>query len=456
MRKGVGVVLALTALLGVLAPGHAAAHPLGDFSVNHASVLRVAAESVRVLFVVDLAEVPSVPALAELDADGDGTADDGERARYGAVRCAAYAAELDLRVDGVRRGFEVRGSTVFVLPGEAGLRTLRLECRLSTADSVVGARVTYTDGADAGRAGWREVTALGDGTRLVDSTVPERSRSDVLARYPGGDPERVSSAAFEVRSGGPAATAPASGARAESDGDLAALLGGEGWSGAMLAVLVAALLGAGHALTPGHGKTLMALYLTGTDGSLRDAVVVGASVTATHTLGVFLLAVLVSASALAAPESVYPWLGLAHGILVAGIGAGLLLWRHRRGHGHGHAHGHAHGARSTRRRTVGLVGFGVAGGLVPSPSALLVLLGAQALGREAFGVVLVLGYGVGMAVCLSSVGWLLARGGARLTSHPGRRGWLGWAARNLPVLAPSAIVCSGVFLAVRSLTQLPA
>jgi nickel/cobalt transporter (NicO) family protein len=434
----VGVLL--TVLLGglLLGSGAAQAHPLGNLSVNHASALRIGTDAVHVLFVADLAEVPSVPALADLAARG--------KADYGATRCADYAAGLELTVDGTRTPLAVDGSSVFTLAGEAGLSTLRLECRLSTSDS--GARVEYADRTDADRAGWREVTAVGDGTSVVDSTVPERSRSNLLASYPTGDVERIDTADVTVRPGGAAAVEPAAGTRATPTDPLAGLLDGHGWAAALLAGLVAALLGAGHALTPGHGKTLMALYLSGTRGSLRDAVVVGASVTATHTLGVFLLAALVSASVLTAPDAVYPWLGVVHGALITVIGAVLLAvrWR-RRDHDHGHDHGHGHGHRRAGR--FGLVGFGVAGGLLPSPSALLVLLGAQAVGRQAYGIVLVLAYGLGMALCLSVVGWLLAKGG-RFAAHPDRRGVLGWVGRRLPVLAPLVIVASGLVLTVRS------
>jgi nickel/cobalt exporter len=227
-------------------------------------------------------------------------------------------------------------------------------------------------------------------------------------------------------------------------------------------VLLAMVLGAGHALAPGHGKTLMALYLTGRRGSLRDALVVGASVTVTHTVGVFLLAVLLSVSALAAPEALYAWLGPVHGALVVAIGAALLIrrWRpdpdHRHHHSHGHEHGHAHGHGHPRRRLAGLVGFGVVGGLLPSPSALLVLIGAQALGRTGYGVALVLAYGLGMAACLSSVGWLAARGGRMLEAPRSRRHpVLVWTGRRLPALAATMIICSGVFLVARSLAGLP-
>jgi len=425
----------LAVLVGgiLLGSGAAQAHPLGNLSVNHASALRIGTDVVHVLFVADLAEVPSVPALAAVTARG--------RPAYGAAHCEEYAAGLELTVDGTRRPLTVDGSSVFTLPGEAGLSTVRLECRLSTPDS--GGRIRYADRTDTDRAGWREVTAVGDGTSLVDSTVPERSRSDLLARYPAGDVDRVDNAELTARPGGASAADPVAGNRATPSDPLAGLLGGHGWAAALLAGLVAALLGAGHALTPGHGKTLMALYLSGTRGSLRDAVVVGASVTATHTLGVFLLAALVSASVLTAPDAVYPWLGLAHGALITVIGAVLLAVRWRRRH-HGHGHGHRRDGR------FGLVGFGVAGGLLPSPSALLVLLGAQAVGRQAYGIVLVLAYGVGMALCLSIVGWLLAKGG-RYAAHPDRGGSLGWVGRRLPVLAPLVIVVSGLVLTVRSI-----
>jgi nickel/cobalt transporter (NicO) family protein len=168
----------------------ASAHPLGELSVNHASALRVSPDGVDVLFVVDLAEVPSVPVLSTLDTED------------GSARCREYVGGLDLRVDDSRAPLDVVGSTVFTLPGNAGLKTVRLECRLSTQDTMVGRRVSYADGTDADRVGWREVTAIGDRVRLVDSTVPARSASNTLAGYPAGESSRVSDASFGVRAGG--------------------------------------------------------------------------------------------------------------------------------------------------------------------------------------------------------------------------------------------------------------
>src|SRR5205823_984135 len=153
------------------------------------------------------------------------------------------------------------------------------------------------------------------------------------------------------------------------------------------------------ALAPGHGKTVMAAYLVGQRGSMRQAALIGLTVTATHTAGVLALGLALSVSSLVAPERLYPWLGLASGVLLAFIGAGLLRRavrarkhrhaHHHHHHGHDHDHGPDHDGEAAPVRTRALVAMGFAGGLVPSPSALVVLLGAMALGRAWFGVVLV-------------------------------------------------------------------
>jgi ABC-type nickel/cobalt efflux system permease component RcnA len=146
---------------------------------------------------------------------------------------------------------------------------------------------------------------------------------------------------------------------------------------------------------------------------------------------------------------VLSWLGVASGLLVAVIGALLLRsafrlrgHEHEHGHGHGHGHGHSHGYGRS-----GLIGMGVAGGLVPSPSALVVLLGAIALGRTWFGVLLVLGYGVGMATTLTVVGILLVRLRVRVGRLPLRRlrEWL-------PALTATLVLVVGLGLAVRAAT----
>jgi nickel/cobalt exporter len=239
----------------------------------------------------------------------------------------------------------------------------------------------------------------------------------------------------------------------------------------LLALGLAVGLGAVHAFAPGHGKTVMAAYLIGERGSMRQAAVIGATVTATHTAGVLVLGLLLSVSTSLAPESLYPWLGVASGLLLAGVGAGMLLRATGRrpqlvpaGHGHdhdhdhshvhghdhdGHHHHHDHGPVEWRS----LVPLGLAGGMVPSPSAVVVLLGAIALGRAWFGVALVVAYGAGMAVTLTAAGLALVRARGAIERRLSRRG-AGRFIGALPRVTAVCIVAGGLLLAVRGVAQL--
>jgi ABC-type nickel/cobalt efflux system permease component RcnA len=243
-----------------------------------------------------------------------------------------------------------------------------------------------------------------------------------------------------------------------------ALVGGRSLSPgfAVVALLLAVGLGAAHALAPGHGKTVMAAYLVGLRGTLRQAAVIGATVTITHTAGVLLLGLVLTTSRAVASERLYPWLGLASGLLLAGVGTGLLVraraGHHPHPHDHPHPHGHHHdhgpAGRPLGRR--GLVALGLAGGLVPSPSAVVVLLGGIALGQAWFGVALVVAYGLGMAATLTGVGLLLAhlrtRMDGRLRLPAGSLA--ARAGRLLPAATASVIVVAGLALAVNGAAQL--
>jgi len=297
------------------------------------------------------------------------------------------------------------------------------------------------------------------------------STSARLTRYPQDllqSPLEERSTTFDVRPGGAAAAAtPASlegPTRAPPRGvdgatrAFTSLVSRHGLSVGfgLVALLLAILLGAVHALAPGHGKTVMAAYLVGERGSLRQASVIGMTVTATHTAGVLALGLVLSASSLVAPERLYPWLGVASGGLLAVIGASLLR-RAVRSRFHLRHHHHHHHA-GDEPRPVGmraLVAMGFAGGLVPSPSALVVLLGAIALGRVWFGVVLVVAYGLGMAATLTAAGVLLVRARRALDRRvaPGRERLMR-VTQALPVATSSVIVVVGVVLAARGAATL--
>ncbi|MEV4093533.1 High-affinity nickel-transporter [Streptosporangium saharense] len=500
--------LPAVALAPVLSPAHAAAHPLGDSTVNHYDGLRITPDRIENTAVLDSAELPTLQALPEMDADGSGEVSDAELSAYGAARCAALAGAQRLTVNGSPVTWRVTGTGLRYAPGQGGLRTSRLTCGL-TADVHARGAVGFSDDFLPERTGWREITAVASGgVRLIRSSVPGTSVSEQLRTYPDdllAAPLDQRTARLNVtpETGPSAAVPPPLSGLSELSGLSGGPLGGVTvWLDrtftdlvgtdsptaplGLLAVLMAVALGAGHALIPGHGKTVMAAYLAGRQGRPRDALVVGATVTVTHTVGVLVVGLLLTVLSAFTGEAVLAWLGLASGLLITVVGAGLLrsAWHtHRTGEAPAHGHGHfgavpeapapeyapapmregsrvavlerriqeAPAAPAPRSRR-GLVGLGVAGGLVPSPSALVVLLGAIGLGRTWFGIALILAYGVGMAGTLTLTGLLLVRIAGRL----GRlaAGGNGVAARLsslLPVGTAVVVVLLGLGLTVRSL-----
>ena len=487
-RLGCAGLAVLAAIVMVLAlPARPAwAHPLGNFSVNQAVRLDLYPDRIAVTAIVDLAELPTLQARSAVDTDGDGRVSAAESVAYNTQVCSAMARAVALRVDGHRVQWSVRPAGFGYRPGSAGLRTSQTSCALGAAAHLTSpARLDLVDSYQAGRVGWREITAAGHGVHLVHPPVPARSVSHSLRSYPAdllGSPLDQRSAQLRAEPGdGPGAGAaihlnrgdPVSRWVAAADRKLEGLVGGRLTPlVGVLGVVLALMLGAAHAALPGHGKTVMAAYIAGRSGRPRDAFTVGAIVTLTHTGGVLVLGLLLTATTSLAGEVVLGWLGIASGVLVAAVGgamlAGVLRRRarvhgyhryhrppahdhdHDHGHapGHSHHHGHPHPHPSGRPRRLSLAGMGIAGGLVPSPSALIVLLGAIGLGRTAFGVLLVVAYGAGMAATLTAAGLLLVRVRDRWASHPRR------ALARLAALAPAGtaalVLCVGLGLAGRA------
>ena len=402
-------VLPLAVLGAVLgAPARpASAHPLGNFSVNQYDGLRLSPDRIAVTSIVDTAEIPTLQQKSLVDSDPAG---------YPARACTEVADGLEVRVGADRLQWTVSAPSYGYAPGAGGLSTSRLSCTLTAPARLDRpATVSVINRYRTDRVGWREMTAVGDGVRLVDPPLPQQGISNELRSYPTDlltSALDVRSATLRVEPGpGTSTAATVKPARADvftrwsaaADRRFQRFVGGRHLTPvvALLAVLLALLLGAGHAVLPGHGKTVMAAYLAGRRGRPRDALVVGATVTLTHTGGVLAVGLLLSTSTAFAGDRLLAYLGVASGLLVVLVGAGMLrsALRHR-AHAHEHHHHEPHGK-------LGLAGMGLAGGLVPSPSALVVLLGAIGLGRPGFGVLLVLAYGLGMAATLTGAGLLL-------------------------------------------------
>src|SRR5690349_17055881 len=178
-------VLLVTALLSVTAAGTASAHPLGNFTVNHYDGLRLSVNRVEDFAVVDTAEIPTLQERTQVDTDHDGQVSDAERAAHASTGCAALAAGLDARLGEQVLRWTVSSSNFGYRAGAAGLQVSRLECRLAAAARIDAAgTLSFTDSFLSDRLGWREITAIGDGVRLVDSPVPDQSVSEQLRSYP--------------------------------------------------------------------------------------------------------------------------------------------------------------------------------------------------------------------------------------------------------------------------------
>jgi ABC-type nickel/cobalt efflux system permease component RcnA len=279
----------------------------------------------------------------------------------------------------------------------------------------------------------------------------------------------------------------------------------------LTAALTAAALGGLHALEPGHGKTIVAAYLVGSQGTAAHALLLGLIVTATHTAGVYALgAVTLYASKYLIPDHLYPWLGIASGLTIAFVGAYMIRRRyagHERGHhhyhgrdavhehgrahhdghadhtrelgheehthlqrtshagGHFHTHGHAHehthshshghyhdehlhnGPFSYRRLAL----LGVTGGITPCPAALVVLLSAVSLHRVAFGLYLILAFSLGLAAVLISIG-LITVYARRLLARVPSDGLV--INRWLPIASAAGITCLGVAITLQGLSAM--
>ncbi len=460
------------------APTGASAHPLGNFTVNLYAGIELRPGRVRIDYVVDMAEIPTVQLRPEIDADADGLVTDAERVAWAARTAPTLAAGLTLTVDDEAVPLEVVSATMRFRPGQGGLDILRLEATFAGTVASEG-ELVFADGNFGERIGWREVTAVGaDGTTLGRSTVPARSVSNELRSYPQdllSSPLRVDEATLSFHPG-PSGPVAASGSdrittssRPDVTGGAFASLVERTGPFMLVALLVAFGFGALHAVGPGHGKTLMAAYLVGAGGRVRHAVAVGGSVAVMHTAAVLALGfVVLTVTEVFAPERVYPWLGLSSGLIALALGAGLLVSRfgawgerdrgrvHRHTHGrsndagsdrHANPHVHPHPAEPLSRRS--LIALAVAGGMLPSPTALVVLLAAVAVDRLAYGLALIGAFSLGLATALVLVGIAALRARDAVAGRISGR-----TARLVPVLSAASIAVVGLALTLRGLVQI--
>jgi nickel/cobalt exporter len=255
--------------------------------------------------------------------------------------------------------------------------------------------------------------------------------------------------------------------------------------------------GAAHAATPGHGKTIAAAYIVGARGKPTDAVILGIFVTLSHVSGIVLVGVLASlGSTWLRPQRIEAYLAVAVGVLVIVLGL-WMLWAQRNlvalamgeagdpskgtnlgkshprdhDHDHEHLHVHRHGEpviwhshgfgkvhahrldviAEKRPKLPVLLALGIAGGLLPDPAALALLLGALSSGKVLLGLVTVVVFSLGFAATLVVVGIVAAKIGEKVLD------WLAsiWMIRQ-QIATSLLIVGMGVVLTIRAVSELSA
>jgi ABC-type nickel/cobalt efflux system permease component RcnA len=542
-RRGLAALVAIVGVL--LLPALAAAHPLGNFTINHYTGIRVEPDRILLDVVIDQAEIPTFQARLDFDTDGDGEVSDEETDAGRVTACDGLAPDLALTVDGAAQPLTLTEAGLTFPPGVGGLSTMRVVCGFSAPTGALGAgaRIDYADTSFSDRLGWREIVVSGSGMTLAggDGTLRTTDTSARLTAYPTNlltqaladtqvaivaTPGGPTLPPFDIPDASPlpgtgevttASTAPATGAGGAgtapvaaptaapataagvpggvTSGDLPSIFRTTDLSPVVLlvSILTAAALGAGHALTPGHGKTLMAAYLVGTRGTPLHAAGLGLSVTFSHTLGILVLAALVvGAQGFLPPDLIVKSAPAVAAISIVLIGGWMLVsegrrrWRirateaaHAEAHAHGDAHDHQHvhddshdapgvladeashehshgGVRHSHLPAAGttiswrsLFVLGLAGGLIPSTSALLILLGSIAAGRPAFGFVLVVAFGLGMALVLGGIGLALVLARGRL-DRVESTSTLGRLTGYIPLVASFLVFGLGIYLTVQA------
>ena len=442
----------------------AVAHPMGNFSVNHYAKIEVTEKGVELVYALDLAEIPTFDLLRSWKLERTSPREQLEaRARE---QAKLWLQGLQINSGGKRIVPKFLSSELVISDGAGNLPVTRITSRASL-DAATGA-LQYEDRNFPDRAGWKEIVIVsGKGATLQQASQSSKDVSNGLTTYP---PDPTVAPPQDLRAEltwqsdkpivaerkpviapipqpktAPAASSPALKTAAAAPpgsvvrGDmLSRLLHEREITPWMMLVGIAAafVLGGAHALTPGHGKTIVAAYLVGSRGTLKHAAFLGAMVTFTHTISVFALGLAtLFFFRFVMPETITQWLGVISGLSIVGIGLWMAYtrWRaaahqrqhdhhhhhhhhdhdhdhdHTHDHHHNHDHDHHHGPGGhthvpTELSWGGLIALGASGGLVPCESALVLLLAAIALHRVGFGLLLLVSFSAGLAIVLMAIG----------------------------------------------------
>lgn len=420
------------------------AHPLGNFTINHYAGVQVATDGVGIDYVLDMAEIPAFQEINHLDTNRDRKAEPVETVQYPEQKCQEVNSHLELLIDKHLQALSLVKSTVEFPPGVGGLSTLRLSCNFQGSMELVGANqlIEFEDKFYPQRLGWREITVAANGVPIQGSFA-SNSITNRLRDYPTEllssplDQRRIDFKLNPSLTSSEQAPPPEVKSSSRLDNALTgrsndiftSLITQENHNflTILIALAIAFLWGGLHALSPGHGKTIVGAYLVGSRSNAQQALFLGIIITITHTAGIFALGlVTLGTSQFILTEQLYPWLSVVSGVLVTVIGLNLFISRLQgtqvsHSHDHEHSHEHSHGLHhhhvhhehshlpphGASMKWSSLLALGISGGLLPCPSALVVLLSAIAMGRVGFGLALVSAFSLGLAAVLTGIGLML-------------------------------------------------
>ena len=463
----------------------AVAHPLGNFSINQYSRLEIGRSQIKLREVLDMAEIPTFQESALIDTDHDGKLSPEELNVYASSLTPQYAANLRLTLNGETLAVRAISTDAGLRIGAGDLPTLKISWDMIADLPAAGeiGRVSFQNNNYSGRQGWNEIVVNRlNGVTVFDSSSYGNGITDELKNYPQEAltaPLAERSAEFSYSVGSfPQNARPLQ----NRDGHISTPVQKDKLAEliavpeitpmiALFGLLVAFGLGAMHAMSPGHGKTVVGAYLVGSRGTPKHAIFLGLTVTITHTLGVFALGfITLFASNYVLPERLMPFLTFVSGLLVFFIGMSLFKdrlftafgWK-KDAHHHHHDDEHPHehdGVTHTHGGTThthlppkditwrSLLGLGISGGLLPCPSALVLMLSAISLGRVGYGLILTLVFSFGLAATLTVVGLIFLYVGKAFgnTSIAGNRLF-----KALPVLSAFVIASVGAVICYSSL-----
>ena len=473
------------------------AHPLGNFTVSNYSRIGIEKNQIHLRCILDMAEIAAFQESQQIDADKNKVLSNEELGAYLEKLTPEYAANLKLFVDDQPAPIQTAAKSIYLPPGAGNLPTLRVEwdfvAEISGGAKDAVYRLRFENLNYKERLGWNEIVInRAAGINVFDSSAFGSALTDELKTYPDDMlsaplAERAAELSFtgatvpgnaqtlQNRNG--SASAPVQKDR------LAELIAVREITPAIVlfGLALAFGLGALHAMSPGHGKTVVGAYLVGSKGTVKHAAFLGLTVTITHTLGVFALGLItLFATQFILPERIMPFLSFVSGLLVLFIGLTLFKERlvsalgyktnhhhhdgdaHEHGHEHNHEHhphdhhgalvhthdGHTHSHLPPEAVTwKSLLALGISGGLLPCPSALVLMLAAINLGRIGYGLLLTLAFSFGLAATLMCVGLAFLYLGKLLDrpsigSNP--------IVKVLPVFSAMVIACVGAVICYNS------